>query len=141
MILQNILLPSKIEENTAFSHFAVMLSQPTIFQIAVKLWSGTLFFLLKPPNFSYFLSIAVVWFRPFIFLFSFPINFWHQLFDHGSSKKKLMFLYSESFFSSRRIMDVCKKRSSSYKLSVKYPLRVLIKESLKNTCERVYFWL
>ena len=130
-----------------FSHFAVMLSELTIFEVSVKHWSDT--FLLKPFKFSYFFSptsIAVVWFCSFIFIFSLffstkflkpivcPRKFWKVLIE-----AKFVIIYSNSFILCRTIMGVYKSNSSLNNHSVKYLLRFFKIESLKNICEKEYF--
>ena len=132
-----------------FSHFAVMLSQLTIFQLSVKYQSDTSF-LLKPFKFCYFLlnlfNSTVVWFCSLVFIFSLffsnkflnpslcPKMFWKM-----SIVAKFFSICSNSFISCCTLMEACKNRSSLNNCSIKYLLRVFKTESLENICEKVYF--
>ena len=120
-----------------FSHFAVLLSQLTIFQMSVK-WQLETSFLLKPFEFCYFLlnlfdpaSIAVVWFCSFTFIFC--LLFFNEILKPTFCRMKFwkMFIiaepvtiYSNSFISCRTAMSVCKNRSWSNNHYVKYLVMV-----------------
>ena len=130
--MQNVFSPSNIEEIMVFSHFAVMLSQLTIFEVSVKHRSDI--FLLKSFKFCYILlnlfspaSIAVVWLCcSFIFIFSLffsnkflkptfcPRKFWKVLIV-----AKFVIIYSNSFILCHTIMGVYKSKSSLNNHSVK----------------------
>ena len=129
--MQNVFSPSNIEEIMVFSHFAVMLSQLTIFEVSVKHRSDI--FLLKSFKFCYILlnlfspgSIAVVWFCSFIFIFS--LFFSNKLLEPTFCSRKFwkvlivakfVIIYSNSFILCHTIMGVYKSKSSLNNHSVK----------------------